>query len=1365
MSELKRKYSQKTLKVLFALSCNQCAHPDCTNTLIEPATEQSDDHVAAQICHIYAISEDGPRGKSGLTKKELNSPENLVLMCSHHHGIVDGQHETYPAEMLKGWKKAHEEKMRIRLSSDLDRIKPDILSHPYFPKSLVDKKIIEEISVLRKSRFFVEFDRIEKTKNLGKRILEGELCGGTNSVKSVALAWCARLLARTDDLTDAEKYLCEAKSFDNCIEVSIAEAFLFSQKDNKAAALTTLANINSPASRSAGLMIVAHHEGQEAAFQWLIDTNVDISDLDAEGKYFLLSQQIDACVWGDVKKSAEKISQQDLEEAPVLNHMLAVTWLSPVVPKELRSVVLHQLPFDASEFPLASDVNSLEARKKSQNFFVDAAKAAEQLNCPRAAGIDQDYALWLELRDQDNSQKGRQYLEEKLRDPSSALRLVPLALQFGIKLDLSIVEAEINKQIALHGEITFDAASARFALALTQKTPEQIANYIEQHYESLSKYINPNAMRSIQIETLSKAGLPEKAHEHLELLLAEGITTAQENRLRRIISESEGSDSVEARKKQFKESDSLSDLVALIDELNNKELWNDVCEYGLLLFERTRSLKDVQQFVDALNRCQRSSDIIRFLDDHSDLREQSKTLRYFYAWALYDEGEFMQALSALEELGDERDNQNYRTLKINLGISIGDWNSVSEIVAYEHTQKDNRNAQDLLRTAQLALHLGLPYAKDLLFTAVEKAGDDPVILSSAYFLASSAGIEDDQQVVQWLHKAVAHSGDNGPIQKMSMKDIFDRKPEWDRRESETWRLLSNGDIPLFLAGQSLNKTLVDLTVFPAFLNVTEQDPRRRSAIPAFSGNRPPISFKPEEKVVGIDATALLTLAYLGILDKTLDAFKKVFIPHCVLAWLFEEKQKVVFHQPNRIKDAYKVRDFISRDLLDKPSFEKKPESDLSSIVGDELALLISEAINAENDDTQCLVVRSAPVHRVSSFMEEEADLSQYAHVMSSCLAIVEKLREKGQITSEEEKRAKDYFVIREKAWPDQPEINDNAILYLDDLTVSHFLHAGILEKLHAAGFRAIVSPRELSEANALISYECISDKAIALIEDIRLAINSRIESGQIKIGRRLHSVDQEDKPFSEHPTAGAIGLAGSCDAVIMDDRFFNQHAHVGEADKRSYLYSTLDVLNTLASSNVISNSELSEYRFSLRRGGYFCIPVSDEELERHLNAATVRDGKVMETAELRAIRENILRVRMSDWLQLPKEAYWLDSTIKTFLKVFKKIWSEEDDVSCAISKSNWVLDQIDIRGWAHRLLPELRKNAIGPGRGIYILMLLYPPLNVSQEVKGAYLNWIEETVLEPIKTQFPDVYDWLVQWEKDEIAKLVEEEFPEGEEP
>lgn len=125
MTELKRTYSDLTLKILFALSGNQCAHPECTSNIIEPATEKSDVFVTAHICHIYAISTEGPRGKLGFTQKELNSQDNLILLCRNHHAVVDGQHETYPAEVLKDWKQLHESNMQKRLSADLKNVQPD----------------------------------------------------------------------------------------------------------------------------------------------------------------------------------------------------------------------------------------------------------------------------------------------------------------------------------------------------------------------------------------------------------------------------------------------------------------------------------------------------------------------------------------------------------------------------------------------------------------------------------------------------------------------------------------------------------------------------------------------------------------------------------------------------------------------------------------------------------------------------------------------------------------------------------------------------------------------------------------------------------------------------------------------------------------------------------------------------------------------------------------------------------------------------------------------------------------------------------------------------------------------------------------
>ena len=117
-----RNYSAKTLKILFALSGNRCAHPKCNEPVIANATLDSTDLVVGQISHIYAHSDKGPRGKPGMTEKERNQADNLMLFCPTHHVIVDGQHETYTAPILLGWKQHHERRYRDNLSARLTDI-------------------------------------------------------------------------------------------------------------------------------------------------------------------------------------------------------------------------------------------------------------------------------------------------------------------------------------------------------------------------------------------------------------------------------------------------------------------------------------------------------------------------------------------------------------------------------------------------------------------------------------------------------------------------------------------------------------------------------------------------------------------------------------------------------------------------------------------------------------------------------------------------------------------------------------------------------------------------------------------------------------------------------------------------------------------------------------------------------------------------------------------------------------------------------------------------------------------------------------------------------------------------------------------
>jgi len=593
---------------------------------------------------------------------------------------------------------------------------------------------------------------------------------------------------------------------------------------------------------------------------------------------------------------------------------------------------------------------------------------------------------------------------------------------------------------------------------------------------------------------------------------------------------------------------------------------------------------------------------------------------------------------------------------------------------------------------------------------------------------------------------------------MSLKELLDQKPDWDRREAETWQLLSRGEIPMFIAARPLNKTLTDLMLFPAFANLSESDPRRRAVIPAYSGVRLPKLIDVHSNV-GIDASALLTLSFLNLLEKVLDAFDMIHLPHSTFNWLFDEKQKVAFHQPSRIKAAHHLRDLIAMGAVEVLVPSTLPDVELAAQIGDELASLIAEAEKTEErDNIPRVVVRSSPVHQLTSLMDEEADMTRHAAVLSSCQFIVDKLREKGLLTSEEEKKARAYLQLQEKPWPNPPEIGDGAILYLDDLTVTYFLDTEVLDKLRAAGYRAIISPRKVSEINSLISYEEISAQVSETIERIRAAVNARIESGKIKIDKQHSIRDLRDRTLSAHPTVGVMGLASKCAAIIADDRFLNQNANIDDGNAQTPVYSTLDVLETLVAIRSITFEKGLEHRTRLRRAAYFLVPISENELTTHLKASAIRDNKLIENAELKAIRENLLRVRMSSWLQTPKDLLWLDTSIQVLVQVLRESWRTGADIATVRCQSDWIVSQLDIRGWAHTLGDNAEKF-LSEARIPYTMLLLAPLTDTDSATKSEYWAWVEDRILKPLKDEDAQLFASIVARYKNTIAEMANKDL------
>jgi hypothetical protein len=1232
------------------------------------------------------------------------------------------------------------------------------------PKELIDRFILEKVDKIIRCRFFSEYDRITEANNLSRLLIdEGNLAGGSDEIRGLGLAWCSRALAYSRDLEWGESIMNSAKDLNSSPNSQIAEAFISSWKGNKAGALESLARIDSCASHSGALIIVGHHDGAERALNWMNEVCWTADDLDSDGKSFLLNNQLQLGYWDTAAQTHASLSPEDFERTPILHHLSGLASLIQAVPFEFRASVLMHVPLAARDFRLASNASAMEARQTAHKHFLEGAAAASQLGFSFAAEADDEYALWLELRDSTMSSSGLSRLKAKLSTPATTLRYVRHAIQFGLKLDIDSIERDIEKDIAINGgKATIDGALARFGIIQTMPSAEAAANYIQRHHSQLATHIEDKMIRSIQIELLIRAGMIEKAKEIFAQLTGDGTDTQKYNHLQRAISDASAADSVEPYKVQFIATGSLDDLIRLTRELADNHRWNDLCDYGKLLFDKTHSLDDAELLANALIKLNRSMELVEFLRANIDLLSQSKSLTNLYAWSLYFEGKFTDSRALLEELGAEESNQSYRALLVNLAIGTGDWASLTAFIAKENQVRVSRTCHELLSTGKLAISLKLPQAKDLVFEAAAKADDDPTILADAYFTAISAGWEEDLRVFGWLEKAVRMSDNDGPIRRMSLKELLDCKLGWDQRDTKNFDLLAHGKLPLFLAAQSINSTLTGLTLFAAFTNSAETDPRRRKLIPAYSGSRIPYSFDLGGKAVGLEATALLTLGFLNLLDVAFDAVEIIHIPHSTLAWLFMERQRAFFHQPSRIKNAHTVRDCLATNKLERFNPRAAADAELSVQVGKELADLIAEAEDAwSRTNSQHIVVRPAPVYRISSLMEEEADLSDHAHVLSSCLVVVEKLSQRGVITASEEEKAISYLNAREKRWPNQPSIDDGSTLYLDDLAISYFLDLKLLGRLKDAGLTVVASPSEVFEGNALISYESISEDTLNVMERIRASLNSRINSGKVKVGRRLASGEYDQQSVQEHPSMGILDLAGNCDALIIDDRFHNQHSFIGSDEEKTPILTSLDLIDALVVAGAINHEDRIEHRFSLRKAGHVFIPVDRDELEKCLQESPVTHEKVRENAELKAIRESFLKIRMSGHLQLPKEAVWLDGALRTFVHVLKSLWVDTSDFSEIIIRSNWLADLIDIRGWAHCLVPDSAEYVIQRGPAAFVEFLFSPPTDASQTVLDAYWQWIEERFLEPIQEQFPEQYKQIVDSHRRFIDKMADRQHTE----
>ena len=99
--------NERTKRALLGLSGNLCAFPDCNTRLVQIQSSEDPYSIVGEVCHIKGDKPGSARYDASVTEAERHSIDNLILLCSTHHKLVDDQPKEYSVQKLQEFKRSH----------------------------------------------------------------------------------------------------------------------------------------------------------------------------------------------------------------------------------------------------------------------------------------------------------------------------------------------------------------------------------------------------------------------------------------------------------------------------------------------------------------------------------------------------------------------------------------------------------------------------------------------------------------------------------------------------------------------------------------------------------------------------------------------------------------------------------------------------------------------------------------------------------------------------------------------------------------------------------------------------------------------------------------------------------------------------------------------------------------------------------------------------------------------------------------------------------------------------------------------------------------------------------------------------------
>lgn len=1217
----------------------------------------------------------------------------------------------------------------------------DHFSHAQpFATEILDNELSQQLDRIIKFRFFNVFPTIDLSIELGKKLLDGGTFSKTSvELRSRACAWIARILSfETSESILVSNLIKMSKELSTLEEQDIASAFINSNEENVQECVAGLLKNISSENLSAAFMLLKKYDVQ-LALSWYEDNEMSILDLFVDGQISLLMLRIEQQCWDQALAEVNLLTEKDLTLTPTLKYFAALILLCLSAVESARNQLLIGVPILVSNFPFKSDSESIKLRKRAASLFISAANDLEGVDLDAVRNVASDYALWIELNDRESFPNAKTTVDRIFSDEKNiddAIRILPLLGD--LDLDFSLVESEINKRVTITLGSDYHAVIAKYALLLRTNEPKKVVSEIEKNMDIFLKYIELHSIYVLKVQAYNFMGKGVLAQNECKDLYEEGrLTKEQYDYLLSIIGLGDSVDKVSVLEDKYNQSDRLEDLSILISSLIKFKDYR-LEKYQEKYFFLTQNIRAAEELITTYNANGNFEKIASFLSENSGLIEQSVQLQVNAAWSLYRQGEVHECKELLlKYFGKEGGNHHLiDDLEDCLNLCTGDWDALVRNIELAWENRTELSTKELFRKSYLAEAVLPNRANNFIKEAVDKDPNNPDILTAAYSIATNLGLDDKEEVREWLQKAVNLSESEGPIRRVSLDEIGEIIGSDKERPNKAWELFVSGEAPSTLVASILNRTISSFYITPWIFNTNGIEVSRKGLIPAYSLNRGEVDINP--KIIALDLTSIFTLSNIRLLERTIESFDNVIIPHSTLLSIFNDRKKTAFHQPSQIALAKSLKEDTKSFSIFK--YNAVRDIELRAKVNDEAADFISHAMESEIGTVR-LVCINTPVYVAGSLMKEEFDLTPYRECIVSCEHIIKFLFESGLIMQVDAQEMLESIASPLTLDDIDVSFDSECELYIDRLSCQTLHRLGVLSILGESSIKCYISESHERENHSLIKFEEVNDKVISELDYIRKVLNKYIVLGKLKLTAINHNEVMEESHVS------CVEIVASnipIDAIVTDERFLNRFRNINTGFGDVATVTTWDLLHILHCKKVLTDRDLFANKIKLIDKGYIFCKLSENELNRIFDAVVINVNGIVERAELKAIRQNIILIKSSDFIELPRDAEWLISIMSSLSHYLMSIWDRYEDDSKCKAISNWLYDLIDYKTWAECYTDQVGESFVLNADMLRINSLLYSNNITRVDRKKAYHDWLTEEILADIKYSKPNLYEMLL---------------------